>query len=265
MKKTAAVILLLFALVSAASAFSINVDPPSLWLSVKPGSSTSGKIIVENRGNDDINVKAYAQDWVYAKDRSKEFKKAGTAKYSCSNWIAIYPSDFTLASKKSQEVSYTLTSPTDASGGYYSVIFFESRIPDLTGIQKRSNVVMSGRIGAIVYLDTDGRSDKLASIKTLSVEGPDTNNHINIDIQFANDGNTILSPEGNVIITDSTSRLYAKIDLKKFYVLQGETVSVKGSWFGGLKEGEYDVIATFDVGKDMPVSAKTTLIVKPGK
>ncbi len=252
--------MILTILAGTAFAFSVSVDPPSVWTSVRPSSSASGTIIVENSGSSTINVKAYAQDWAFAKDRSKIFKRPGTTALSCSRWITLFPSTFSLDPGKSQQVSYSITAPETASGGYCSVIFFESRDAD-TGNTKTSNMILAGRIGTIVYLDIAGRSKKSASIINMSAPKTRKGKPITLGISLRNEGDTILSPEGNVIISDETSRVWAKMDINKFCILPGETLPLKTEWKAGLREGQYNVIVTLDYGADKVLSSLATLNV----
>lgn len=253
--------LILAATASGAShAFSVNLDPPSLWLNVKPGGSASGTIQLENRGDDVIEVKAYTEDWLYAKDRSKTFKPAGSLPYSCSNWITVYPSDFTLDPGRAVEVKYSVNVPSTASGGYYSVIFFESILEPEEGA-KKSNVTFASRVGTIVYLDAAGTTNRSASIRNFTVQEPDNQRPMFATITIRNDGNALITPEGNIIITDSGANLYATMKLKNIYVLPGESVDVRREWRGVLREGEYDAIATLDFGGKEPVSAQSKLYI----
>lgn len=263
MKKAVTVFLFSLVIAQVCAAFSVNIDPPSIWVSAAPNSSRSGSIMVENRGSDDVAVNAYAEDWVYSKDRSKEFKKAGTTPYSCANWVVLYPSTFILKPGRVQEVKYTISVPSTAQGGYYSVIFFESKL-DSPAATKRSNVILMGRIGTIVYLETLGASKKSASISGLIFSKPSPAKPYEAKVIVKNEGNAAVSAEGNVIVTDDSARLYARLDIKKFYVLQGETVPVKAYWQGNLPEGEYDVIATIDMGGKTPVTSVAKLTVGKG-
>ncbi len=260
MRKIISFISAVFVLSACAYGFSLNVDPSSLWLSAAPGESASGSIIVENRGDEEITVRAYAEDWVYQADRSKAFKKPGSAKYSCSRWISIYPDSFKLGARESKSVNYTVTSPLDSSGGYYSVIFFETQKESFNLVRK-PNVIIAGRIGTIVYLDTKGRSEKKAVLENFLVSNAAYGKPMYFKLFLKNEGNTFVAPTGNIIITDQDARLYARIDLKKNYLLQGEKVAIVEKWTNSLSAGTYDVIATIDYGAGAPISAQRRIVI----
>ena len=76
-----------------------------------------------------------------------------------------------------------------------------------------------------------------------------------------NEGNTFVAPTGNIIITDQDARLYARIDLKKNYLLQGEKVAIVEKWTNSLSAGTYDVIATIDYGAGAPISAQRRIVI----
>lgn len=258
MKKLLISCVALFVLAGTSSAFSLNIDPPSVWLKIATGESKSGIITIENRGEESIIVKAYSEDWIYGKDRSKEFKKPGAIKNSCSNWISIYPSAFTLAAKESKEIKYNITAPLQAQGGYYSVIFFESRVEDSES-NKNSNVIIAGRIGTIIYLETQKGTIKNCSIEGYSVRAPEAKKPLEVSFDFANTGNTILMPKGTVVIIDDNSNLFAKFEINKLYILQNEKLPIKAVWNGKLERGEYNIITTIDFEGDMPITVQKRL------
>ena len=263
MKKFIFVLIAVFFLISGANAFSVNIDPPSVWISPAPNTSYSGTIIVDNRGEEDITIRAYAEDWVFASDRSKEFKKAGTTPLSCSNWISIYPKSFTLGPGKSQQVQYTVTIPSDASGGYNSVIFFESNVESTSG-SSGSKVILVGRIGSIIYANIKGKSNKAASVNQYFVSKPDENKPLSIKMVMSNDGNTILSAEGTAIVMDKEGKVYGRVNIPKFYMLPQEKAAAKAVWFGKLDEGLYDVVTSIDYGSGLPCIAEKEIGVKAG-
>lgn len=263
MKKFIFALIAVIFMAPGANAFSINIDPPSIWISPGPNSSYSGTITVDNRGEEDITIRAYTEDWIFAADRSKEFKKSGTTPLSCSNWITIYPKNFTLASGKAQQVQYTVTIPSDASGGYNSVIFFESNV-ESSSATLGSKVILAGRIGSIIYVNIKGKSKSAASVDQYLVSKPDENKPLNIKMVMKNDGNTILSAEGTSIVMDKEGKVYGRVNISKFYLLPGEKAAAKAVWFGKLSEGLYNIVTSIDYGSGLPCIAEKEITVKAG-
>ncbi len=260
MKRLIATASAIFVLTSAASAFSLNVDPSSLFLSAGQGESVSGQIIVENKGNQEITVRAYAEDWTFLPDRSKSFRKPGSVQNSCSKWITVHPDEFKLAAGEAKKVNYTLSAPQDAIGGYYSVIFFETQQND-PDLLKTANVIIAGRIGTIVYFDAKGNSEKKMSIESFKVSKSVPGKPMYFKLGVKNEGNSYVAPSGNIVIVDDLANLQARIDIQKKYVLQGESLVLQEKWISTLPAGEYDVIATLDYGGEAPVSLKSRITV----
>ncbi len=261
MKRILSVVSILISLSAVAAAFSLNVDPSSLQLSAGPEESVSGTIIVDNRGAQEITVRSYAEDWSFMPDRSEAFRKPGSVKNSCSRWISLHPENFRLAAGESKQVRYTITAPQDASGGYYSVIFFETQQDD-PEMLKKANVVIAGRIGTIVYFETKGNSEKKMSATELKTSKSVPGRPMYFKVTAKNEGNTFVAPSGSIIIVDDLANLYARIDVSKRYILQGESVVIEEKWVSNLPAGQYDVIATLDYGGEAPVSLKRRITVE---
>lgn len=261
MKKIFAAVFFLISIAAGATAFSLNVDPSSLLLSAGPNESVSGTIILDNKGDEEITVRAYAEDWTFMPDRSKSFRKPGSVKNSCSKWLTLYPGNFKLAAGESKQVKYTLTVPQDASGGYYSVIFFETQKDD-PETMKTANVIIAGRIGTIVYLDTKGNSEKKISASDFNISRSVPGKPMYFKVKVKNEGNTFAAPSGNIIIVDDLTNLLARIDISKQYILQGESLVLEQKWISNLAAGQYDVILTLDYGGENPVSLKKRITVK---
>ncbi len=185
----------LTATLTPAFALSINIDPSNIKLILKPGSSADGEIAVQNLGSNNIGIKAYTEDWVYASDGSKSFMKPGSSVYSCSSWIKLDPGNFDLAPKEVRKVKYTISSPGKTSGGHVSVIFFESTATNTEGIS------VAGRIGTIVYLDTENDIKRSGEIQAFSAVTSEEGSPLELSLSFNNTGNSYLSAKPTVKIT----------------------------------------------------------------
>lgn len=260
MKKILLSAFFIFIICGVSDAFSLNVDPPSVWIKVASSESKSGIINLSNKGTETISVKSYAEDWLYAKDRSKEFKKPGSIERSCSQWISVFPGNFTIDPGEVKSIKYTITAPPNALGGYYSVIFFESRVKE-SEETRNSNVVVAGRIGTIIYAETEKGTVRNGAINEYSVSLPDKNKSMSVSFNFKNDGNVILSPKGLVLITDNNSNLFGKFDINKFNILPGEVIPVKSAFNVSLGKGEYNIVTTLDFDGNYPLTVEKKLIV----
>jgi P pilus assembly chaperone PapD len=252
------ILVILFIVSGMAHAFTISVDPPSVTISSAPKESKSGTIMVANRGKGPLKIKAYVQDWVYAKDRSKEFKAAGSTPYSCANWINIFPTEFELSSQGEQAVTFTITVPENAKGGHQAVIFFDAQAqkekPQKTG------VIVIGSIGTIIYQETEGNVNKEASISDFSTSWE--KGVLTAQLKFKNQGNTHLSAEGSLVLLGKNGLMAGRVKIPKINLLPGETIPAKVKWQGKVEEGEYKAVATLDYGGEEPAVAETTVKIK---
>jgi hypothetical protein len=217
---------------SSAHALSINIDPSNVNVTLKPGDTKEGEILIQNLGDSKIKVKAYTEDWIYASDGSKVFMKPGSSVYSCSSWIKLDPLNFELASKESKKVKYTITSPSNASGGHVSVIFFESIIDKYEGI------AVAGRIGAIVYQNTEGDVKMSGDIKAFSVIATAESDPVILNITFENNGNSYLAAKPSIKITKD-GKTVVETQPMNINTLPGDTKISSITINDPLTEGNY--------------------------
>ncbi|MBL7071631.1 MAG: hypothetical protein ISS26_05630 [Candidatus Omnitrophica bacterium] len=249
---------------SDASGFALNISPPSFHVSVNPGESASGAITVHNRGEGEIGILVYTQDWVYNPDGSKTFHAAGTTPLSCAKWIRLFPKKFKLEAGGQMAVQYTVTLPEDAKGGYYAVIFFESVSPGADDKDQGMMVRFAGRLGTIVYLETEGKSTASGVVESFTVTPPRSDKPLEMVLSFKNTGNVYIGAEGTLNIIDADGNVYAKQIFDPINTLPGETREAKTEWLGELDEGTYYVIVTLDIGIDEPIVEEKEIVISSG-
>jgi hypothetical protein len=244
---------------SSAFALSINIDPSNINITLKPGETKDGEILVQNFGDGKIKVKAYSEDWIYASDGSKVFMKPGSSVYSCSSWIKLDPEQFDLASKEDKKVKYTITSPSNASGGHVSVIFFESVIDKYEGI------AVAGRIGAIVYQNTEGDVKESGEIRGFSVLTSEEGKPIVLQISFENNGNSYLAAKPSIKITDG-GKTVAEAQAMNMNTLPGDTKVSTVTINKPLTEGSYKAQLELNFGgKTLKAQSDFTIRKSPQK
>jgi len=250
---------------STSYGFGLNISPPSVNEIVKPSGSVNGTITVRNDGVSETGIVAYAEDWLYAPDGSKSFYPAGNTPLSCAKWISLFPKKFQLEPGKSLGVQYSISAPENIEGGYYAVIFFESvPLSELESDKGALTVQFAGRLGAIVYVETEGKSIYKGSIESLSITPPQSNKPLEMTLLFKNTGNVYIGAEGTLNIIDESGKVYGKEMFGPLNTLPGDTREAKVEWLGDLGEGTYYAVVTLDIGSEEPIVKEVKLDISVG-
>jgi len=253
MKKIFISVLILLVSVNVAFALSINIDPSNVKILLKTGDSKSGEIIVRNTSGSPVRLRAYVEDWIYAEDGSKTFMKPGSSVFSCSNWIKLDSDAFELSPKEERKVSYVISSPPTASGSHVSVIFFESLVEEQAGI------AVSGRIGTIIYQDTEGTIKVDGELSRVSVSTSEEGKPVNAAFSFINKGNSMLLSKAKVTIVQNDKDVLETRALP-VNTLPGESRTVNLS-FSPLKEGKYKIKTELSYG-DKTLNSQADFTIK---
>src|SRR5665811_1546598 len=132
----ASLILLIFVAVkvNAQEKRTMTIVPPTVSVTIDPGGKSEGVLKVINDSEETLTFTAIMRDFIVE-------DSIGTPKilppdmlsdkrFSASNWIAVYPSNFTIEPHQKQELNYYLQTPPDARpGGHYAAIIYT---PDTT-------------------------------------------------------------------------------------------------------------------------------------
>ena len=225
------------------------IDQPKVRLAIPPGGSDSGVINVENPASENKEVRVYTEDWYYVAggDGSKEFRPAGTLPLSSASWITVAPTQFNLPARSSMPVHWTVSVPRDASGGHYSVVFFESLIaralPEAGG-----GVNVAVRVGALFYIEPKGTIERRLRLRELSLA--QERKSIDLNAQLYNTGNVDISGSGVFNIIDAQGIVYARGEIGEVYTLPGDNVQISGVAGAQLRAGTYDLVITLKSGAE---------------
>lgn len=239
--------------------FSITLDPPSIKTSAPAGNSISRFITVENNSTQSVSLKVYAQDWEYANDGSKVFRKLGSTKTSLNGFIQLFANQIYLKPKSSQNLYFKVTSPKDYKGGLYSVVFFEG-IPLQGTKTAKSNVKVVGRIGTILYHEVEGTTTHNMSAK-ISGELSGAVSSQNISVELQNNGNVVESEPINLLIVSDAKIVLDRILLPPVKLMPGDKQLVTVRPNESLKSGVYSTILSFQTSSG-PQYSTANLVVK---
>jgi hypothetical protein len=233
----------------------VRVDKSKNRLTIAPGQSKIGDIMVENPTDESKIVHVYLEDWYYVPpfDGAKEFKPTGTTKLSAAGWITFSPSELVLLPFGKQKINYTVKVPPEATGGHYAVLFFESLIsqPISEADLKTENVGvnLAVRLASLFYIEAEGTLKKDVSLINLFATRVSEDKPLNLGLEIKNNGNVDMTAGGNFNIIDKKGMVYSRGEFNNVYTFPGDSGKLSASWSLPIPKGTYDLVITLDLGK----------------
>ncbi|MEB3103876.1 hypothetical protein [Ferviditalea candida] len=207
---------------------------PKVELKTKPNSVSSGQVTVKNIGNTSVNLRIYVQDYS-VDDGEVHYSDPDPDKpFASAAWFRLSDSEAVLAPQGYINLTYTVTTPPDASpGAHWAVIFFET-------VQVNKKKVNGGaRIGATVINTVGGELIYKASVVNYQI-AEWSKRKIPYSFQVENQGNVLLKVKPSLTVT-SLGGSVNNIPLKEFTVYPNATNSVQGAWTSPSSFGIYDL------------------------
>ncbi len=242
-------------------ALAVGIDKPHVNVVTPPGGASSNTIIVKNKGDTPITIETNVEDWVYGLDGKREFRPAGSTPLSCATWIEVSPQSAVIPPHENRPFNFTLRAPESAVGGHYAAIFFTAsggEMEDEKGMQVR----LMGRIGSIIFQETEGRVNRMGTIPVFNISKPDNNNPLIVKYVFKNEGNVFIKGKSNLSILDKKGNVIGRADSEnEFGTLPQDVREDTIKWFGSLPKGSYDLVLTVDIGEQSPPVVKQESII----
>ncbi len=243
-------------------ASTIRISSPRIELELAPGETYTGEVTAENPDNEEINVKVYAEDWIYAEGGTgeKKFSPAGTQPLSASHWINFNSQANTIKPYGRMTAHYTVSVPLDAKGAHYSVLFFETQL-GVSKSEEGANVQVAGRIGALFFVQVKGTVSRSGEVKGVRITAPQGNQPMEIETAFQNTGNVDISLGGNFLIMNDEGKVLGRGDLNTIYTFPGVSETRKTQWVGKLPKGTHQMVLTYDMGLGKSIVKEEVLTI----
>lgn len=259
----AAVLFITCVFAGPSHALKINIDPPRIEVSVKPGEEKTGFILVQNKDETGaVHIKTYIEDLVYLPDGSNDFLPLGSTPWSLGDNIKIGPTEFDLPPGKQEMVRYVVSLPKDAKGGRYGVIFFESAVPPSEFQKVGANVNV--RLGSVVLLTAEDTEIRKAKLKDISINTAEKDKSLKISCTVYNESNVIARPNGTVKIIDMDKAVVAEIPINKEKggVLPDTARTYSAEYKDPLKKGVYYAQLVLDYGGESLLGGQKKFEIK---
>jgi hypothetical protein len=232
-------------LLAALSTFgqSIALAPAQIVQDFKPGVPFEYSLAVENKGSENAELHVQITDFWYNEKNEKIFNAPGTSPRSAANWIQFVPEKFEVAAGATQKMKAVITPPADARGGYYAVLFIESKpVPTNQQTEDGKRVFTNMRIGCLVMLNAKDSQEFNVNLDDLKLTPPSDNQGLKLSFSIDNKSNTHVFPQARLAILTTDHKLVGKAegDAKRFLPGQKDTMQV--GWNGELNAGDYTAI-----------------------
>ncbi len=244
-------LLMLAALPASSSAQSLGLAPAQVVEKFTPGVPFQFKLATVNNGDQAVEMTVHITDFWYNEKNEKVFNPPGTSARSAANWIQFVPEKFVVGPHGTPEMKAIVTPPSDAKGGYYAVLFVESK-PQLSFDKTKDgrSVFTNMRIGCLVLLSAENTEDYKIKVSDVSLIPPAGNQGMSLNFNLENAGNTHIFPIARVALMDSQHKLVGKAESEPKRFLPGQKDAIHVNWDGELPPSDYTAVLTVEYGED---------------
>jgi hypothetical protein len=250
MKTSSKLLFVIFFLAAAtASAQSIGLAPAQIVADFKPGVPFEQELSVANSGSEAVELHVQITDLWYNDHNEKTFTAPGTSPRSAANWIQFVPEKFQVAAGKAQKMKAIITPPVDARGGYYAVLFVESK-PVATNKQTEDGkrVFTNMRIGCLVLLTAKSTEAYNVAVENLKLVPPSDTQGLELTFSIDNESNTHVFSQARLAILNPQHKLMGKAESEIKRFLPGQKDAMKVGWNGDLRAGDYTAVLSLVYG-----------------
>jgi len=248
----------------------MTIVPPTVSVTVDPGGKSEGVLKVINDSEETLTFTAIMRDFIVE-------DSAGTPKilppdmlsdkrFSASNWIAVYPSTFTVEPHQKQELNYYLQTPPDARpGGHYAAVIYT---PSAEGGPQGSGASVNAQIGTLFYVGINGPITEKAEVSKLFASPFQEYGPVDIKTQIKNKGDLHIRPKGAITVTNLFGGKVAELKLDEQNIFPGGIARDYENSFGkGFLIGPYTAkfVASYGKNNNLPLMATVTFWVFPWK
>jgi len=169
-----------------ARAQSLGLAPAQVVEKFKPGVPFEFDLSTVNTGETPVDMSVEITDFWYDEKNEKVFSSPGTSPRSAANWIQFVPDRFEVGAHGTQKMKAIVTPPADAKGGYYAVLFVQSK-PQLSFPKNDGKgVFTSMRIGCLVLLRAESTEEYKVELSDVKVTPPADTHGLTVDFNLKN-------------------------------------------------------------------------------
>ena len=236
-------LILISMLAGSAFAQSLAMAPAQIVEEFKPGVPFEYSLAVQNKSDGPVELHVQITDFWYNDKNEKVFNAPGTSPRSAANWIQFVPEHFVVQAGATQKLRAIVTPPLDSRGGYYAVLFVESKpVASTNKTEDGRQVFTNMRIGCLVLLTAKNSAEYNVSLDDVKLVPPNVNQGLKLSFSINNESNTHIFPQARLAILTPDHQLIGKAEGEAKRFLPGQKDTMKVEWNGDLKAGEYTAV-----------------------
>lgn len=215
-------------------AFNVVVSPPSLGLQVKPGSTVSTDLKIQNHGLATEHVKVTIMKFGAAGQDGTPSLLDIKPGDDFASWAHFSTTHFDAEPNVWKTVKMTISPPAGAAFGYYYAVIFSREGAEQQIQPKQANLL--GAVASLVLLDVQAPGAvRQAKITEFSI---DHNVHEFLPVSFVvrmhNTGNVHVATRGNIVISKGGKNVgLLEVNLNKGYILPDSYRKFINDWDDG--------------------------------
>ena len=241
---------------------SISVTPQDIKLDVSANDTHQASFTVNNTSDMPVNVSIKLTDWMLTQSGEFKYSPAGSLKQSCADWIRINPVDFLLAPKASQQVAYTINTPSKMTGSYWGMIDVGSSPVSAGSNEQGVAIQVALTIGMQVILKDPQSTEHTAELIGIEIIEPTETRPRRVAVNVKNSNNGHVFVLGKFEIRDMSGNIVAREETAyRFLVFPYSSRTFQHPLKTKLPQGTYNILAIMDYGEDDLIAGETTFEV----
>jgi hypothetical protein len=245
------VLFMIPAWITSGVAQSLGLAPAQVVQKFKPGVPFQFELSTANEGNDAVEMHVQITDFWYNEKNEKVFSSPGSGLRSAANWIQFVPEQFAVPAHGRQKMKAIVSPPSDARGGYYAVLFVESKPqPSFNKSNEAKTVFTNIRIGCLVLLSAENTEEFKIELNNMKLTPPTGSQSLEVNFDLLNESNTHVFSLARLAVLNTDRKLVAKAESEMKRFLPGQKDSMHVSWPGSLPVGHYDAVLSVAYGED---------------
>jgi hypothetical protein len=237
----------------------LEISPPSQEVNIDPGKTTTVKAKIRNRSNETLPIEVRLEDFL-AKGEEGQVELSSNSPYSVISWAKVTPQTFSLAAGEEQEVTATVTAPSDAAGGRFGSFVFSVK-PEAT---EGAAASVAQEVASLFLIKVSGPVDEKLTVKSISAPAFSEFGPVPVNVGFTNSGNVHVKTYGLVNVTDMFGKKVADIVVPGTNIFPNADRVITAELKDRFLFGNYTATALMYYGtQNQSLSATTTFFVFP--